>query len=94
MIEKDGGALRELLIPFDCFVGGAMGNGKQCWSWIHRDDVVGIILHLINSQESAGIFNATAPIPVSNKQFTQASWPLNVRRQLSLLMSQIFIFPS
>ena len=72
IVEKDGGALRELLIPFDCFAGGAMGNGKQCWSWIHRDDVMGIILHLINSRESKGVFNATAPNPVSNKIFTQS----------------------
>ena len=72
MIEKDGGALHELLIPFDCFAGGPMGNGRQWWSWIHRDDVVGIILHLINNNEAEGVFNATAPIPVSNKQFAQS----------------------
>jgi uncharacterized protein len=68
-IEKDGGALRELLIPFDCGGGGPIGNGTQIWSWIHRDDVVGLILHLINTPHAKGAFNATAPYPISNGEF-------------------------
>jgi uncharacterized protein (TIGR01777 family) len=72
VLEKDGGALRELLIPFDCGAGGRIGNGKQTWSWIHRDDVVGLILHLINIHEANGVFNATSPQPVSNKEFAKS----------------------
>ncbi len=72
VVEKDGGAVHELLIPFDCFAGGSIGDGKQWWSWIHRDDVVGIMLHLINTSDAKGVFNATAPTPVSNKKFAQA----------------------
>jgi len=72
VLEKDGGALYELLIPFDCFAGGSMGDGKQWWSWIHRDDMVGIILHMINEVEARGVYNATAPNPVSNKNFAKA----------------------
>lgn len=72
VLEKDGGALRELLIPFDCGAGGPIGNGQQWWSWIHRDDVVGLILHLMNTQQANGIFNATAPHPVTNGAFAKA----------------------
>lgn len=72
VIEKDGGALRELLIPFDCGGGGPIGNGKQTWSWIHRDDVVGLILHLINTPQAKGPFNTTAPHPVSNGEFAKS----------------------
>lgn len=71
-IEKDGGAVSELLFPFDCGAGGAMGRGKQWWSWIHRDDVVGLILHLVNTRAAEGVFNATAPEPVTNKEFAKA----------------------
>lgn len=72
VIEKDGGALRELLIPFDCGGGGSIGSGKQVWSWVHRDDVVGLILHLINTPQASGPFNATAPHPVSNGEFAKS----------------------
>ncbi len=72
VIEKDGGALRELLIPFDCGAGGPIGDGKQWWSWIHRDDVVGLIMHLINKDDAHGIYNATAPNPVTHKAFAKA----------------------
>lgn len=72
VIEKDGGALSELLIPFDCGAGGPMGNGKQWWSWVHRDDVVGLILHLMNQEDASGAFNATAPEPVAHRQFAKA----------------------
>lgn len=72
VLEKDGGALRELLIPFDCGGGGPIGKGSQTWSWIHRDDLVGIILHLINTREASGVFNATAPNPISNRVFAKS----------------------
>ncbi len=72
VLEKDGGALRELLIPFDCGVGGSVGHGRQWWSWIHRDDVIGMILHLLSHEDAHGVFNATAPNPVQYKQFAKA----------------------
>ncbi len=71
VIEKDGGALRELLIPYDCGAGGAIGDGQQWWSWIHRDDMVGLILHCLNKQVT-GVVNATAPQPVPQKEFAKA----------------------
>lgn len=70
VIEKDGGALRELLIPYDCGAGGSIGDGQQWWSWIHRDDLVGLILHCINQQKT-GVMNGTAPVPVKQKTFAK-----------------------
>lgn len=89
VLEKDGGALRELLIPFDCGGGGPIGNGKQTWSWIHRDDVVGLILHLINAREANGAFNATAPEPVSNRVFAKSLG--KAMHRLALMPMPVFV---
>lgn len=72
VMEKDGGPLHELLVPFDVGAGGPIGCGRQWWSWIHRDDVVGLILHLINTRDAQGAFNATAPEPVTNAEFAKS----------------------
>jgi TIGR01777 family protein len=69
VLGKGGGALEKMLPPFKMFVGGRIGSGKQWMSWIHLDDLVGIICHaLINPMN--GPFNGTAPNPVTNAQFT------------------------
>ena len=52
-------------------VGGILGNGKQWMSWIHIDDVVGILLHALESTQIYGALNATAPSPVQNTEFTK-----------------------
>lgn len=90
VLEKDGGALRELLIPFDCGGGGPVGNGRQYWSWIHRDDVVGLILHLINLPDAQGVFNATAPHPATNGEFA-ASLGKAMRRPALLPMPAFMV---
>jgi uncharacterized protein (TIGR01777 family) len=54
-----------------------MGNGRQWVSWIHLDDVVGLILHAIADDSLSGAINATAPRPVRNKTFAKAlGWAL------------------
>ena len=69
VLGKVGGALEKMLPPFKMFVGGRIGSGKQWMSWIHLDDLVGIIHHaLVNSMN--GAFNGTAPNPVTNAAFT------------------------
>jgi len=67
-----GGALQKMLPPFKIGVGGKIGGGKQYWSWIAIDDLVGIIYYLLNSQDLKGPVNAVAPYPVTNSEFTFA----------------------
>jgi uncharacterized protein (TIGR01777 family) len=72
VLGPDGGALGKMVIPFRAGVGGRLGSGKQWMSWIHRDDVVGLVLAALGNTAYAGPVNATAPSPVRNRDFTQA----------------------
>jgi uncharacterized protein (TIGR01777 family) len=72
VLDKQGGALQKMLRPFEMFVGGKVGSGRQVMSWIHHDDLVGIILLGLDNAEAAGPINGTAPNPVTNKQFAKA----------------------
>lgn len=72
VLEKDGGALAQMLLPFQLGLGGPMGNGQQWFSWIHRDDLIGMMVHMINHDELKGAFNGTAPNPVTNRDFAKA----------------------
>ena len=65
----DGGALKQLLPPFRLGLGGPIGNGRQWYSWVHIDDLVGIYLAAIDGFE--GLLNATAPSPTTNAEFTK-----------------------
>lgn len=71
VLGHGGGFLSRLLLPFRCGLGGPLGDGKQWMSWVHRDDVIGMIEFLIDRKTLRGVFNATAPEPVSNNEFTQ-----------------------
>jgi hypothetical protein len=71
ILGKDGGALAKMLTPFKMGVGGRIGNGKMMMSWIDVDDLVGMYDYIIK-HKLTGIFNATAPHPVSNYEFTKA----------------------
>jgi len=71
VLGKSGGALAAMLIPFSYGLGGQLGDGRQWMSWIHIDDMVGIILKTIENNAITGPVNATAPNPVSNKVFTK-----------------------
>jgi uncharacterized protein len=59
-----GGALDKMITPFKLFAGGPLGSGRQWFSWIHLDDVVGLIITALNSSSMEGVYNATAPNPV------------------------------
>jgi len=71
ILGKDGGALAQMITPFKLGIGGTIGNGKMMTSWIHMDDLMGIYAHIIQNQLT-GLFNATAPHPVTNDRFTKA----------------------
>ncbi len=71
VLHPSGGMLGRMLWPFRLGLGGPIGQGSQWMSWIHRDDQVGIIEHLLNSPTARGIYNLTAPVPVTNTEFTR-----------------------
>ena len=66
-----GGLLTQVLPPFKMGVGGILGSGRQWMSWIHVDDVIGIVIHALENAEIRGPLNATAPVPVRNVEFTK-----------------------
>ena len=70
ILGKDGGALAQMLLPFKLGVGGIIGNGWMMMSWIDINDLVGIYSHIVE-KELTGIFNATAPHPITNYEFTK-----------------------
>ena len=72
VLEKDGGALRQMLTPFKLGVGGPLGSGRQYWPWIHRDDWVSLVRWAIDTSSASGAINATAPTPVTNAEFTRS----------------------
>lgn len=72
VLDRAGGALKQLWLPFKLGVGGPVGSGKQFMSWIHHADEVGLILLGLDHPDAAGPLNATAPRPVTNKQFGRA----------------------
>ncbi len=72
VLGKDGGALAKMLPPFRLGVGGKLGSGDQWMSWIHLDDVLGLLMSALGDARYAGPINAVAPTPVTNRDFTAA----------------------
>lgn len=72
VLDADDGMLAELLTPFRLGVGGPLAGGSQYVSWIHIDDEVGILLWALDNQKVSGTINATAPNPVTNREFSKA----------------------
>ena len=71
VLASGGGALAKMALPFKFFLGGSLGSGQQWMSWIHREDHVGLIMHLIDHADIHGAVNATAPNPARNKEFSK-----------------------
>jgi hypothetical protein len=72
VLEKAGGALPQMMRPFRFFVGGPIGSGRQYISWIHRLDVIEMIRWIVETPAITGAVNATAPYPVTNREFSKA----------------------
>jgi len=66
-----GGAIARMVTPFKLFAGGPIGSGRQWFSWIHRDDLVNLIIAALNREDIQGVLNATAPNPVRMAEFCQ-----------------------
>ena len=84
VLGTGGGALAQMLPPFRLGVGGVVGSGKQYMSWISRDDLAGIVQHVMTAEKLNGPVNAVAPNPVTNREFTKT---------LGKVLSRPTIFP-
>ena len=71
VLGKNGGALEEMLSIFRLGLGGKIGSGKQFFSWVHIDDIIGAFNFLIKDKTQKGIYNLTSPNPVTNYRFTK-----------------------
>lgn len=69
VLGRGGGALAKMAEPFKYFVGGKLGSGRQWMSWIHLEDQMRLIVELMHNSRASGPINATAPNPVTNKEF-------------------------
>ncbi len=72
VLDRNGGALAKMLPPFRLGVGGPVAGGRQYISWIHADDVLGMMLAALADERWSGPVNATAPEPVCNRDFSKA----------------------
>jgi uncharacterized protein (TIGR01777 family) len=71
VLGANGGVLAKMVPPFKAGMGGKLGHGDQWMSWVHLDDLVGIIQHAVENPVT-GPVNGTSPKPVTNADFTKA----------------------
>ncbi len=71
VLSPEGGALVELLTPFRLGFGGPIAGGRQPFPWVHLDDEIGAILHLIDNDEATGPYNVVAPQQTTNRTFAR-----------------------
>lgn len=72
VLSPDGGVLAKMLPPFKLGLGGVAGDPNVYMSWIALDDLVGAIVHAVNTPTLEGPVNGVAPNPVTNREFTNA----------------------
>lgn len=72
VLDAHGGALAKMLPPFRLGIGGPVAGGRQYVSWIHRDDLAGMIVAALQDERWSGPVNATAPEPVTNRELSKA----------------------
>jgi uncharacterized protein (TIGR01777 family) len=71
VLGRAGGALKKMLLPFQLGLGGVIGSGRQYMSWIALDDLLAVIVFAMTHDALRGAVNATAPHPVTNREFTK-----------------------
>jgi uncharacterized protein len=71
ILSAEGGALKQMLLPFKFGLGGRLGSGQQWMSWIALEDAVGIVRSAITDERLAGPLNVVAPNPLRNTDFTR-----------------------
>ena len=72
LVLGQGGALKQMLLPYKFYLGGSIGNGKQWVSWIHIKDLAGIFKYVLNNESLTGPVNGTAPNPVKMKDLSKS----------------------
>lgn len=72
VLTTAGGVLPKMALPFKLFVGGPIGSGRQWLSWIHMADQLGAIQFLMDNRDAHGVFNLSAPNPLTNRDFGRA----------------------
>ena len=70
-LDTDGGILGRMLLPFKLGLGATLGSGDQFVPWIHADDWTALIAWVIQNDRASGAVNASAPVPVTNRDFTR-----------------------
>ena len=71
VLSPEGGALGVTLPIFRLGLGGKIGDGRQYWSWVALDDVVGSILHSLTNESVSGPVNVGSPDPLTNAEYTK-----------------------
>ncbi len=89
VLARDGGALPRMLAPFRMGVGGPLGSGRQYWSWIALEDLLGVVLHAAATEEIVGPVNAVSPESVRNAEFSAVLG--RVLRRPALLRAPAFV---
>jgi len=72
VLDRRGGALAKMLPPFRLGVGGPVAGGRQYVSWVHVEDLVGILCEALADERWSGPVNGTAPEPVTNRELSRA----------------------
>lgn len=72
VLARDGGALKPMLLPFRLGFGGRIGSGKQWWSWVALDDVIGAMKFALQNEGLQGPVNVVGPSPVRSAEFVRA----------------------
>ncbi len=97
VLAREGGALKQMTLPFRLHLGGRIGSGSKWISWIHIEDLVGVIVFALDSEGVEGPINGTAPHPVTNREFAKVlgsvlgrkSWLPVPRIFLRIAMGQV-----
>jgi uncharacterized protein (TIGR01777 family) len=84
VLSADGGALKKMLLPFRMGLGGVLGSGHQWMSWIHIQDWLGGVHHILKTDLMQGPINMVGPKPATNEEFTKT---------LASVLSRPAIFP-
>ncbi len=72
VLGRDGGALKQMLLPFKMGMGGTIGDGSQAFSWIHMHDLIRAYETVIDDSSYNGIYNLTSPNPTTNRGLTES----------------------